>query len=220
MARSQTVILASRSPRRREILYEAGYHVRIEISEANEDTDITEPSRLVTELSSRKAYAVAASYADLEAEQEYTQLQDMATRHEIGYDEEQIIIGADTVVSLEGEILGKPKDEENAVTMLRRLSGKIHQVYTGVTVLRVTDGILREEKHFYDCTDVEMRDIREEEIARYVASGEPMDKAGAYGIQGRAGKFIRRIQGDYYNVVGLPICRLSVILSNMHVELR
>jgi septum formation protein len=118
-----------------------------------------------------------------------------------------LVIGSDTVVSLDGEILGKPSDEEEAFSMLSRLSGRTHQVYTGVAVLAGTERI-EQQIVFFEKTDVDFYPVSEEEIRSYIASGEPMDKAGAYGIQGRGGRFVRRIRGDYNTVVGLPAARL------------
>ena len=118
-----------------------------------------------------------------------------------------VILGADTVVALDGSILGKPTGEEDAARMLRTLSGKSHQVYTGVALVR-KKGQQQTEKVFFEKTDVEMYAISEEEIAAYIATGEPMDKAGAYGIQGKAAIFVRGIRGDYNTVVGLPAARV------------
>lgn len=120
------------------------------------------------------------------------------------------MIAADTIVVCQGEILGKPKDEADACRMLRLLSGKSHQVMTGLTVLQGEKQILCTE-----ITDVYFRALTDEQIRNYVRSGEPMDKAGAYGIQGGAALFVERLVGDYYNVVGLPVCRLSQILEEL-----
>ena len=119
-----------------------------------------------------------------------------------------LIIGADTVVAFEGKILGKPSDEEDALDTLLKLQGKSHQVYTGVTLIEVcADGSLR-EKSFYEETNVHVCQMTKDEIASYVATGEPLDKAGAYGIQGTFSIYVSGIEGDYFNVVGLPISRL------------
>ena len=122
-----------------------------------------------------------------------------------------IVIGADTVVSLDGGILGKPPDTDGAAAMLRRLSGRRHEVFTGIALKGPGD---RETR---DCvrTEVRMRKLSAEEIERYVESGEPMDKAGSYGIQGRGARFVESINGCYYNVVGLPIARLSAMLEEL-----
>lgn len=120
---------------------------------------------------------------------------------------EDIVLGSDTIVSLDGKILGKPADEEEASRMLRLLAGRTHEVYTGVALLTRQNGELR-EKVFYEKAQVEMYPMSEEEIRSYIATGEPMDKAGAYGIQGRAAIYIKGIAGDYHTVVGLPVARV------------
>ena len=119
-----------------------------------------------------------------------------------------LVIGADTIVVLEGKVLGKPVDEEDAKTMLASLSGRTHQVYTGVALFYVKKGTVEKRETFHECTDVTMVSMSEQEIADYVASGDPLDKAGAYGIQGKFAAYIKGIEGDYNNVVGLPVARL------------
>lgn len=178
------VVLASASPRRKELLRQAGIPFRIIISNVKEVITKTKPDEVVEELSFQKAQAVAG-------------------RIENGI----LVIGADTVVAMEGQILGKPKDEADAARMLKSLQGRRHQVYTGVTFY-MRKGTKEAYHTFSECTDVEMYPMTDKEIREYVATGEPMDKAGAYGIQGRAGVFVKRISGDYNNVVGLPIARL------------
>lgn len=128
------------------------------------------------------------------------------------------IIGADTVVALDGDILGKPDGKGSAIQMLRALSGKTHQVYTGVSLLLMRQGRIVASDRFHVCTDVTMREMTDDEIIRYVDTGEPMDKAGAYGIQGKAAVFVSGICGDYYNVVGLPICKTHQELERMWRE--
>lgn len=132
--------------------------------------------------------------------------------------EDILVIGADTVVAYEGKILGKPKDEQDAVRMLTMLSGNTHSVYTGVALLMTKNGMW-EKRTFYEETKVTMYPMSQEEIAAYVATGEPMDKAGAYGIQGKCAIYIKRIEGDYNNVVGLPVARIyqELKLSNKNV---
>ena len=125
-----------------------------------------------------------------------------------------IVIAADTVVVLGGRVLGKPHDPQEAVEMLRLLSGRDHQVMTGVTVLKGDTTVT-----FTEVTDLHFRELTDREIARYVASGEPMDKAGSYGIQGGAALFCTGMQGDYYNVMGLPVCRLGQVLRETAPEL-
>ncbi|MBS5725551.1 MAG: septum formation inhibitor Maf [Clostridiales bacterium] len=180
------LILASASPRRREILAMAGYRFDILSPDVDENISGLPPAELVQELSRRKAAAAAA-------------LTDPAN----------VILAADTVVSLDGEILGKPTDSEDAAAMLARLSGRTHAVYTGIT--------LRDSKNSVTqmvAAQVTMRDIAKEEIDAYVATGSPLDKAGAYGIQEAAGMFVREIQGDFYCIMGLPLCPVSVILRD------
>lgn len=200
------IILASGSPRRKELLAQAGYDFVIEVSDADENIQADFPGALVEELSHRKAEAVAkqhmaaAAGAAAPGQEMYT------------------IIGADTVVAVDGRVLGKPDGEEGAVEMLRSLSGRTHQVYTGVSLLLLEEGRLVAEEKFHVCTDVTMREISDEEIRWYVSTGEPMDKAGAYGIQGKAAVFISGIHGDYYNVVGLPLCETVSRLRRMWKE--
>lgn len=224
------IILASGSPRRKELLEQAGYRFIIEVSDADENIQAEFPGTLVEELSHRKAGAVAAHY--LRPAQNCQPAgapaggtaQTVASENvpsaagETASDDAVTLIGADTVVVLDGKVLGKPDGEEGAVRMLRALSGRSHQVYTGVSLLLIRDGVLTAEEKFHVCTDVTMREMTEEEIRRYVATGEPMDKAGAYGIQGKAAVFISGICGDYYNVVGLPICELTTRLRRLWKE--
>ena len=188
------IILASGSPRRRELLEQAGYEFEIEVSDADENIQADDPGELVEQLSFRKADAVARKH-----------LQEQACT----------VIGADTVVVLDIEVLGKPDGEQGAVEMLKELSGRTHQVYTGVSLFLIKDGKLTASQSFHVCTDVTMRPMSDREIADYVATGEPMDKAGAYGIQGKAAVFISGIHGDYYNVVGLPVCETVQQLQSL-----
>lgn len=182
------VVLASGSPRRRELLGQMGIEDFEVLPAQGEETapEGLAPDALVARLALQKAREVAA-------------LRPEAT-----------VIGADTVVALDGRVLGKPSDEEEAREMLSALSGRRHQVYTGMAVLSGGQVFTHVE-----CTHVEFRPLTAEEIAAYVATGESMDKAGAYGIQGRACVFIRGIQGDYYNVVGLPVCALHELLAQL-----
>ncbi|MDD6491001.1 MAG: Maf family protein [Firmicutes bacterium] len=184
------IILASASPRRRELLQQLGLEFEIRPSEAQEKTKSKEPSQIVTELSEIKAQDI---YERLSEEERASSM----------------VIGADTVVALNDRIMGKPKDYKEAVQMLLSLQGNTHQVYTGVTLLlRKGPGKVPSKISFYEKTDVTMYPASREEIEAYVSTGEPMDKAGAYGIQGRGAAFIKEIHGDYNNVVGLPIGRL------------
>lgn len=186
------IVLASRSPRRRQLLEQMGLRdFRIVSSGADETASPSlTPPALVEALSARKAAAVqhAAAAGDL-------------------------IIAADTVVALDGRILGKPADGPDAFAMLSALSGRRHQVYTGLTVVC---GAQRLTEH--EVTAVTFRSLSSAEICAYIATGEPMDKAGAYGIQGRGALFVEGIEGDYYNVMGLPVCRLGRILARLGVD--
>ncbi len=128
--------------------------------------------------------------------------------------ESAIVVGADTVVALDERIMGKPSDEKEAQEMLSLLQGKTHQVYTGVTMVWQKNGQPPLKRTFYEKTDVSMYPMSREEIRRYVETGEPMDKAGAYAIQGKCAAFIREICGDFYNVVGLPVGRLCQEIKN------
>lgn len=187
------IILASQSPRRRELLERIGiqnFIVRPAVGEEVMDDSLT-PGLLVESLSRQKAEEVAAA---------------------AGADD--LVIAADTVVAIDGRVLGKPRDESEAAQMLSRLSGRSHTVYTGVTVLRGGD---RRTEH--EATTVRFRALTKEEIDAYIATGEPMDKAGAYGIQQLGGLLVEGIDGDYFNVMGLPICRLGQMLKHFGLDL-
>lgn len=193
------IILASASPRRRELLAQIGLKFRICISDAEEIVTKNKPEDIVMELSEKKAEAVTERLVSGGAS-------DIAGA-EISLGD-LLVIGADTLVFLDGEQMGKPSDASGAFSMLSRLQGCCHQVYTGVTLLTIGDGKERGRKAFYEKTQVEFYPMSEEEIWEYIGSGEPMGKAGAYGIQGIGGKYVKRIEGDYNNVVGLPVARL------------
>ena len=173
------IILASASPRRKEIMELADLKFDIMPSNAQEITTKTAPNEVVMELASIKA-------------------KDIYEKSE----KQSMIVGADTVVAYQGQILGKPTDEADAKRMLTMLSGQTHEVYTGVCVIED-----EKIKTFYEETKVTFYEISDEQIDRYIKTGEPMDKAGSYGIQGKAAVFIKGIEGDYYNVVGFPIAR-------------
>ena len=176
------VILASASPRRQELIKLIFDNVEILPAECDET--------LPEGIGAREAVEYLSKIKN-EASSELT-------------DKENLIISADTVVSVDDEILGKPVDKEDARRMISLLSGKVHQVYTGVTL-----SLNEEIKTFSEKTDVEFFDLTENEIEEYISSSEPYDKAGAYGIQGKAGLLVKGINGDYYNVVGFPIARLK-----------
>ena len=197
----EKIILASSSPRRRELMAQAGFAFEVLVSEADETIETETPGEMVEVLSERKAAAVA----------EEIKRQGFA-------EESVLLVGADTMVAIDGKKLGKPKDEKGAEEMLEELSGRTHQVYTGVTLIRLrkaeNGSILQESRTFSEVTDVSFYPLTKEEIRSYIATGEPMDKAGAYGIQGKAAVFVKEIKGDYNNVVGLPIARLYQELKN------
>ena len=183
------LILASASPRRKELLGLFGKPFIIRVADIDETMDPQgSPFDEVARVSRLKALAVDR-------------------------EKEDIVVAADTIVVCQGRVLGKPRDEEEAKDMLRLLSGRDHQVMTGCTVLRGEDC-----RTFTEVTDLHFRELTEKEIGRYVASGEPMDKAGSYGIQGGAALFCTHMVGDYYNVMGLPVCRLGQILTGLAPE--
>lgn len=182
------IILASASPRRKEILEGLGVDIEVLTAPTDEDSDITDPAALTRELAQRKGRAVY-------------ELMLASGRDDA---ESAAIISADTVVCCEGEILGKPRDRADAIRMIRLLSGRDHTVVSGVAV--TLGGVTKSDA---SVTTVRVEEIPESEIERYVDSGEPMDKAGAYGIQGRFSAFVKGIDGCYFSVVGLPVNTLS-----------
>lgn len=192
------IILGSSSPRRRELLEQIGLEFEVRVSGKEEIYHSLEPAAIVRELALMKAENVAE---ELEAED--TQEKDL------------IVIGADTVVVLDGEILGKPKDESDAERMLKSLQGRAHDVYTGVAFLTYGRNGEKETCNYAVGTKVHVNPMTESEIREYIATGEPADKAGAYGIQGRFAAFIEKIEGDYYNVVGLPVSRVYETLKEV-----
>ena len=184
------VILASQSPRRKELL--GLFHIPfiVRVSDADETMDSNaSAAEQVGLVSRRKAEAVSREMED-------------------------VVIAADTIVVCNGQILGKPKDEADAYRMLRLLSGRDHQVMTGMTVLRGDTC-----QTVTEITDIHFRELSDREINAYIRSKEPMDKAGAYGIQGGAALFADRLVGDYYNVMGLPVCRLGQLLRKIAPEI-
>lgn len=191
------VILASASPRRRELLAQIGMDFKVIISKADENISEPAPEQLVMKLSNIKAMAVYEEHG----------IEDEAT----------IILGADTVVAFDGKVLGKPKDTQQAKEMLSMLSDNTHQVFTGVTILYKKQGGLKSET-FYDKTTVYTYPISDKEIDEYIMTGEPMDKAGSYGIQGIGAKFIKKIDGDYNNVVGLPVSKIYQKIKEIENE--
>ncbi len=184
------LILASQSPRRRELLGLLRIPFEIKVADIDETMDPDLPvEKAVSQVSLRKAMAIAAGNDD-------------------------VLIAADTIVVVDGKILGKPQSPDHAKEMLRSLSGRNHQVMTGVAIRRGKQCVTHTE-----VTDVTFRTLTDAEIDTYIATGEPMDKAGAYGIQGGAALFCEKLHGDYYNVMGLPVCRLGLMLKSIAPEL-
>ena len=186
------IILASGSPRRRELLEMLGLEFEIRPAKGGEHPpEGAGPEETVLALAGAKAEEVAEHSA-----------------------ENDVIIAADTIVWLDGKLLGKPHDEADAARMLRALSGREHEVWTGVALIRGAERVSGAEQTF-----VKFRDLTDGEIAAYIATGEPMDKAGAYGAQGYASLFVEGIRGDFFNVMGLPLCRLGKMLDKLGVKL-
>jgi len=190
------LILASASPRRRALLAGLGLSFRVVPSAASEEVENGRaPGALVQELARRKAAAVAGKLSEREG---------------------RLVIGADTIVVLEGRILGKPQDEAEAQAMLRALSGRWHEVFTGVAVIDPAAG---KTVSAHRRTRVKFRSLSAGEIAAYAATGEPLDKAGAYGVQGKGALLVERIEGCFYNVVGLPLVTLAALLGEFGVDI-
>lgn len=200
------IILGSASPRRRELLEQIGIKFEVVVSGGEEKYTSTAPKAIVKELAMMKAENVAAELLMQQKERKDMHCAGTELRN-------LIIIGADTIVVRDGEILGKPADEEDAFRMLRSLQGREHQVYTGVAVLDYLENGGKRVVNHAEETKVFVHEMSEEEIWKYIATGEPMDKAGAYGIQGKFAAYITRIEGDYYNVVGLPVAYLYQVLK-------
>lgn len=190
MDMKREIVLASGSPRRRELLARFGVPFRVQTSRIDETRDLPDlPEKVVEELARRKGKAVAAGCRNA------------------------LVIGADTVVVFDGTILGKPKDEQDAVSMLRMLSGKEHQVYSGLSLITVDQGKITREDVSHRMTRVWMRPLSDEKIKWYVNTKEPLDKAGAYGIQGLGACLVDRIEGCYFNVVGMSLSLLDEMLT-------
>ena len=184
------LVLASGSPRRKELLEQVGLAFSIDVADVDENLEEDRPASLVEQLSRKKALAVLQ-------------------RHP-----EAIVLGADTVVAYEDEILGKPEDEADALNMLSMLAGRVHHVYTGVTICSMEAGQPVMDT-FHVCTKVAMYDTPRDLSEAYIRTGEPMDKAGAYGIQGMGAVLVKEIEGDYNNVVGLPVSEVFRRLDGM-----
>ncbi|MBM7645964.1 septum formation protein [Scopulibacillus daqui] len=194
--KQRKLILASSSPRRRELIQTLGLPVEIRKNDVDETIhEDLMPSQVVRELSLRKA---KAAYAECKKNNEHG-----------------IIIGSDTIVVLNSQRLGKPKNEEDAFHMLSMLQGNIHEVYSGIACIDAETG---HNQTGHSMTEVKIKALSDEQIKRYISTGEPMDKAGAYGIQGLGATFVERINGDYFTVVGLPLSLLSDILGEFGVQ--
>ena len=193
------IILASASPRRKELLAKAGISFTVIPAAGEEKRTSEDPGEAVQQLARDKAEWVAQSLAECE--------------------EGTLVIGSDTIVVFENRILGKPKDRRDAAETLEKLQGNTHQVYTGVTVLERKAGKWVEHT-FFESTDVTFYPVSREEIQDYIATGEPMDKAGSYGIQGLFGIYVKGICGDDNNVVGLPVARLFHEMKKSGINLR
>jgi septum formation protein len=192
------LILASASPRRREILAQVGAEFEVIPAKGEELLTSTEPKEAVLQLSCQKAEETAGRLS--------------------GDAGNIVVLGADTIVSLDGAILGKPKDKKDAVRMLGLLNGREHSVFTGVTMIVRGDG-KEQIISFYEETRVFMYPMTKEQIQAYTETGEPLDKAGAYGIQGKCAVYIEKIVGDYYNVVGLPVAAIYQNLEKSGIEI-
>lgn len=180
------IVLASQSPRRRELLSLIVKDFTVIVGGATEETLFRAPEEMVCQLAERKARAVKACG-------------------------EAVIIGADTIVYLDGEVLGKPSSREDAQRMIRKMAGRTHKVYTGIALLEVPSGRMLTD---YECTEVEFACMNEAEIEEYLGAEEYADKAGGYGIQGAAAKYVKRIRGCFYNVMGFPVHKVYQLLKN------
>ena len=200
------IVLASGSPRRKQILEQIGVEFEIWPSKKDEVISKTIPEEVCVELSEQKALDVASQIKTYSEEHpELTTPQDI------------LVIGADTIVAVPNEILGKPKDEADAKRMLHMMSGSVHHVLTGVCFVFISKDGRVGKTSFFEKTEVHFCQMDDDEIDAYVASGEPMDKAGAYGIQGSFAKYVEKINGDYYNVMGMPISRICQELKTLGI---
>ena len=211
------IILASKSPRRKELLENAGFEIFIIPSKAEENIDEKDPAEMVKKLSYIKANSVYENMANKEGEIDSSYAINTGKTAESGITDKEddtksiIVLGADTVVYAGGMILGKPKDKEDARDMIKMLSGNVHSVFTGFTIVQADGKSVTD----YSETKVYVYPMTDEEIEDYRSSNEPYDKAGAYGIQGIFGKYVEKIDGDYNNVVGLPVSKIIYTLKNI-----
>ena len=196
------IILASESPRRKEIMDTMGISYQVISANVKEESEETVPELLVQSIAGLKTSAIIEK-----------------TREQLT-EETGIIIGADTMVFYQEHALGKPKSEEDASRMLRLLSDNVHEVYTGVSILIINKEETLDRISFAVCTKVRVRALTDEQIQDYIATGEPMDKAGAYAIQGKFGIYISGIEGDYYNIVGFPIAKIYDTLLSHGIDIK
>lgn len=197
-------ILASGSPRRKEILTQVGISFEVIISDCDEKTDETNPDKMVVSLSQQKSLAVVNKI-----------------KNDYNSTDELCVIGADTMVFVDNKPMGKPSDVNEAFVMLKKLQGNTHLVCTGLSLIFLSLGTngelnLTQKISFAERTKVYVAAMNDNEIMSYIKTGEPMDKAGAYGIQGYFSKYIERIEGDYFNVVGFPVCRFNKVISKRY----
>lgn len=204
MKNDVTVILASASPRRAELMRQIGTEPVILPADVDENIDEKDPAQLVRMLAERKC---VHTLDKILSEEKYR-------------NQDVLILAADTIVCIQDQILGKPADEDEAYSMLRNLSGKAHEVLTGVCIAAVKNDRQIDRQSFVETTKVHVCELSDQEIREYIATGEPMDKAGAYGIQGEFGKFVSGIEGNYANVVGLPVSAVYQTMKGMLHELQ
>jgi septum formation protein len=197
------IILASESPRRREIMETMGIPHQVMASNVKEEVEETIPDQMVQALARLKTETIKEQ-----------------ARQQADEDKDIIIIGADTMVFYEEHALGKPKNQEDAARMLRMLSGQVHEVCTGVSIIIMKRDGKEESFSFAVCTKVVVNILTEQQIQDYIASGEPMDKAGAYAIQGKFGIYIKEIEGDYYNIVGFPIAEIYAEMLRHGIDIK
>ena len=207
------IILASKSPRRKELIEGAGFKTLIIPSDADENIEEKDPAELVKKLSEIKAMSVYDCIKDKAGKnrEDFAGNSNDAGNTNINISENDVVLGADTVVYAGGRILGKPADKDEAREMIRLLAGNVHSVFTGFTLV-FSDGRIITD---YSETKVYVYPMNDEEIEDYISTNEPYDKAGAYGIQGIFGRYVEKIDGDYNNVVGLPVSKILYILKIM-----
>jgi len=186
------MILASKSPRRREILSQFGFEIEVEAAEIEEVSDKETIVDQLMDISMKKSAEIAKNNPG------------------------KYVVSADTAVIIDGEMLGKPKDEEEAYTMLARLSGRVHEVITAYTLFNLEKGI---SYSHYDTTKVYFKNLTDQEINWYIETGEPMDKAGSYGIQGKGSILVERIEGDFFNVMGFPLSKFYEDLKSLGIDI-